>query len=34
MKLLENILKTEYKISSLFERWAPERDFNAIEVIF
>lgn len=33
-KLLENVLKSEKKISSLFERWAPERDQNAIEVLF
>lgn len=34
LKLLDNILKSKNKISSFFERWAPERDFNAIEILF
>jgi hypothetical protein len=34
VKLLENILKSKNKICSFFERWGPERDFNAIEVLF
>jgi len=33
-KLLENILRSEYRVSNLFERWAPERDFNALELVF
>jgi len=34
VKLFDNILKSKNKISSFFERWAPERDFNSIEVLF
>lgn len=33
-KLMEDIFKNSLKISNLYERWAPESDVNAIELIF
>lgn len=32
--LLKSLLKSQDKISTLFERWGPELDFNALELIF
>ena len=33
MKLLQNLIRSENTISGYFERWAPETDFNALEII-
>lgn len=34
IKLFNDIMEHSIKISDLFERWAPETDFNAVELIF
>ncbi|CAK74015.1 unnamed protein product (macronuclear) [Paramecium tetraurelia] len=34
VKLLEDIFTHSIKISNLFQKWAPENDVNAIEIIF
>ena len=34
IKLLEKIASIDYAVSSFFERWGPECDMNAIELIF
>lgn len=27
-------MNSQYQVSNFFERWAPENDFNAVEILF